>query len=308
MKSTMTKFGVPTHHRQLPLALTALAVIAALHSPLSLAFEPNQKIYGETYERTESVVAQQAQIVMFRGKDGGKDAAHVYIDGQLQSALMPGGYTVFCTPAGEHSVESYIGDAPLYTGKRNPQSYAQLSGGQTYVLEAPVGPNQSTPIVHTGQDAEQSLQGMRRQIHVISRAASVVPCQTETKLTLRSDVLFQFGKSGYNDLTAAGHAQLRQVVEEIKQRGSNVGAVEVVGHADPIGNAQANLLLSQRRAETVRQVLLEQGLQSQLVSASGRGSSESVVSCGRTASRANIACNAPNRRVELIIQGQQSRP
>lgn len=305
MKSTMTGIGVPKHKRQLPMALTALAVIASLHAPLSQAFSDNENIYGETYERTESVVANQAQIVMFRGHDSGKEAAHVYIDSQLQSALMPGGYTVFCTPAGEHSVESYIGDAPLYTGKRNPQSYAKLAGGQTYVLEAPVGAGQSTPIVHSGQDAEQKLQGLRRQIHVISRATSVVPCQTETKLTLRSDVLFKFGKSGYNDLTAEGHGQLRQVVDEIKQRGSNVGSVEVIGHADPIGKAQANQLLSQRRAETVRKVLLEQGIQSQLVHASGRGSSEPVVQCGRTRNAANIACNAPNRRVELIIQGQK---
>lgn len=288
--------------RQWSLTLAALAVMAAVHAPQSMAFELNQKIYGETYQRTESVIAQQAQIVMFRGHDDGKNAAHVYIDGQLHSALMPGGYTVFCTPAGEHSVESYIGDEPLYTGKRNPQSYAKFDGGRTYVLEAPVVANQSTPIVHSGQDAEQSLQGMRRQIHVISRAASVVPCQTQTKLSLRSDVLFKFGKSGYNDLTPEGHAQLRQVVEEINQKQENITSIEVVGHADPIGKAQANLRLSEQRAETVRAALLDSGVQSQLVHASGRGSSEPVVQCNSGARSQNIACNAPNRRVELIIQ------
>lgn len=292
--------------RQWPLALAALAVLTSFHAPLSLAAPGDRDIYAETYEKVESVVKQQAQIVMFRGKDGGKDAAHVYIDGQLQSALMPGGYTVFCTPAGEHSVESYIGDAPLYTGKRNPQSYAKLDGGQTYVLEAPVGQNQSTPIVHTGRDAEQSLQGMRRQIHVISRATSVVPCQTETKLTLRSDVLFPFGKGGYKDLTSEGRSQLRQAVADIKSKSEHVTGIAVVGHADPIGNARSNQRLSQQRAETVRKVLLEQGIQSQLVHASGHGSAEPVVQCGRTRNAANIACNAPNRRVELVIQGQQN--
>ncbi|MBD9517418.1 OmpA family protein [Pseudomonas sp. PDM22] len=269
------------------------------------AVAATKSIYGETYTREEHVIAQQAQIVMFRGNDGGKQAAHVYIDGQLQSALMPGGYTVFCTPAGEHSVESYIGDAPQYTGKRNPQSYAKLDGGQTYVLEAPVGANQSTPIVHTGKDAEQSLQGMRRQIHVISRAASVVPCQTQTKTTvgLRSDVLFKFGKSGYNDLTPEGHAQLRQVVQQIQGQGDAIQSIEVVGHADPIGKALANQRLSLQRAETVRRVLLEQGIRSELVQASGRGSSEPVVQCNSGSLKSRIACNEPNRRVELVIQG-----
>jgi OOP family OmpA-OmpF porin len=286
--------------RHWPLALAALAVLSSLHAPQALAFQLNESIYGESYQKTESVVAQQSQIVMYRGNDKGEQAAHVYIDGQLQSALMPGGYTVFCTPAGEHSVEAYIGDAPLYTGKRNPQSYAKLDGGQTYVLEAPL--TGSTPIVHTGKDAEQSLQGMRRQIHVISRAASVVPCQTETKLTLRSDVLFAFGKSGYKDLTPEGRAMLDQAVRDIQQKGAGVSSIEVIGHADPIGKAQANQLLSQRRAETVRKVLLEKGIQSRLVHASGRGSSEPVVQCDNSARKSRVACNAPNRRVELIIQ------
>ncbi|WP_447748715.1 OmpA family protein [Pseudomonas nicosulfuronedens] len=293
--------------RQWPLALAALAVLTSFHAPLSLAATGDRDIYAETYTKVESVVKQQAQIVMFRGKDSGKDAAHVYIDGQLQSALMPGGYTVFCTPAGEHSVESYIGDAPLYTGKRNPQSYAKLDGGQTYVLEAPVGPNQSTPIVHTGKDAEQSLQGLRRQIHVISRATSVIPCQTETKLSLRSDVLFKFGKGGYNDLTLEGHEQLRQVVQDISQQQGQIKRIEVIGHADPIGRAAANQRLSLQRAETIRKVLLEQGIASHLVQAVGRGSSEPVVSCGTKRNAANIACNAPNRRVELVIQGQEGQ-
>ena len=309
MKSTMTGIGVPKHKRQLHATLTALAVISGFHSPLGLAFEPNPKIYGEIYQKVGSVVPQQAQIVMFRGKDGGKDAAHVYIDGQLHSALMPGGYTLFCTPAGEHSLESYIGDAPGYTGKRNPQSYARLDGGQTYVLEAPVGTNQSTPIVHTGKDAEQSLEGLHRQIQVLSRASSVVPCKTETqsKLSLRSDMLFQFAKGGYDDLTPEGHDVLREVVEAIQQQRESIKGIEVVGHADPIGSSQTNMRLSRQRAETIRRVLLEQGLASNLVEVSARGSDEPVVQCDSGSRKELIACNAPNRRVELVIQGIASK-
>ncbi|KJK00331.1 hypothetical protein UB43_13740 [Pseudomonas sp. 21] len=276
------------------------ALVAAIGFA-SAAFAQNDSIYGESYTKVQSVIGSQTQIVMYRGLDNGKEAAHVYIDGELQSALMPGGYTAFCVPAGEHSVESYIGDAPLYTGKRNPQAFAKFSGGQTYVLEAPVAAGQSTPIVHTGKDADQSLQGLRKQIHVISRASSVTPCQTVTKLSLRSDVLFHFGKGGYNDLTGEGRAELDRVVQEIKQGQEQIKGIEVVGHADPIGKAAANQRLSQQRAETVRRVLLEQGIQSELVHASGRGSSEPIVNCGVTRTAANIACNAPNRRVELVI-------
>ncbi|MBB4863399.1 OOP family OmpA-OmpF porin [Pseudomonas nitritireducens] len=290
------------HSWRLAFAVLAAAVCVGLQTPESLAASSNRAIYGEPYQKVEAVAANQSQIVMFRGNDTGKEAAHVYIDGQLQSALMPGGYTTFCTPAGEHSLETYIGDAPLYTGKRNPQSYAKLSGGQTYVLEAPL--TGSTPIVHTGREAEQSLQGLRRQIHVISRASSVVPCQGETKLTLRSDVLFLFGKSGYKDLTPEGREMLNKAVQDIQQQ-PNVSSIDVVGHADSIGKAAANLRLSQQRAETIRRVLQEQGIQASLLHASGRGSSEPVVQCESGSRNARIACNAPNRRVEVIIQNGQ---
>ncbi|MDH0291115.1 OmpA family protein [Pseudomonas sp. GD04087] len=306
MTSITSPKGVAKANRQWPLALVTLAVLTSLHAPLSGATETNQSIYGETYQKVESVAPEQAQIVMYRGQDAGKEAAHIYLDGHLQSALMPGGYTVFCTPAGEHSLESFIGDAPLYVGKRKQATYAKLGGGQTYVLEAPVAAHQSIPIVHTGKDAQQSLQGLRRQVHVISRAPSVVPCQTETKLSLRSDVLFHFAKGGYNDLTAEGRSQLGQVVQEIQQQPGRISGIEVIGHADPIGKAQANQTLSQQRAETVRRVLLEQGVQSQLVHASGRGSSEPVVQCNSGSRSEKIACNAPNRRVELVIQGTQN--
>lgn len=286
--------------RSLRMAVS-LATLSGITVFSGLAFaEPAASIYGESYQKVESVISQQAQVVMYRGLDAGKEAAHVYIDGQLQSALMPGGYTRFCVPAGEHSLESYIGDAPQYAGKRNPQSYAKLDGGQTYVLEAPL--NGGTPIVHTGADAERSLQGMRRQIHVISRSASVVPCQTQTKLTLRSDVLFAFGKSRYQDLTVEGRAMLGQAVQDIKEKSSNISSIEVVGHADPIGSAEANQRLSLRRAQTIRTVLLEEGIDGQLVQASGRGSSEPVVQCDNSARNSRVSCNAPNRRVELIIK------
>ncbi|WP_315809275.1 OmpA family protein [Pseudomonas sp. C9-3] len=273
----------------------------------SAAFAQNDSIYGEAYQKLESVVPEQAQIVMFRGTDNDKQAAHVYLDGELQTALMPGGYTTFCVAAGEHSLEDYIGDAPQYRGKRNPRSFAKFQGGKTYVLEVPTGANQNTPIVHSGKEAQQSLQGLRRQIHVISRASSVLPCQTETKLSLRSDVLFDFGKGGYNDLTAEGRAQLNLIVRDIQQRQQGIQSIEVIGYADPLGQFAANQRLSQQRAETIRRMLLEQGIQSDLVNASGRGSAEPVVSCHEGSRRKQIACNAPNRRVELLIRGTQGK-
>jgi len=263
----------------------------------------NDSIFGGAYEAVTSVVPEQAQVVLYRAAGQGKQAFHVYVDSELQSALMPGGYTVFCVAPGRHSLETYLRDQPLYTGKRKPDTYAEFAGGKTYFLEAPADAAGHTPAAHPRTDAEQALKGLRLQTHVLNRASATQACKTNTKLTLRSDMLFKFGKSQYQDLTAQGHDELRNIVEKLALQPKAMDSIEVIGHADPIGKVAANQRLSQERASTVRNVLLELGIPAEKVHASGRGSSEPVVQCDSGSRQARIDCNAPNRRVELLIHG-----
>src|SRR3546814_7961159 len=55
--------------------------------------------------------------------------------------------------------------------------------------------------------------------------------------------------------------------------------VHVIGHSDRIGNADANVALSTRRANSVRDYLLEKGVPADRITAVGRGSVEPVVEC-----------------------------
>ncbi|QJP11486.1 OmpA family protein [Pseudomonas multiresinivorans] len=282
--------------------IAGLSVLVVALGFATDALAQNDSIYGNTYSPVGSVVPEQAQVVLYRALGEGREANHVYVDGELQSALMPGGYTVFCLAPGRHSLETYVGDAPQYAGKRNPSTYADFVGGKSYFLKTPAEGTAKVPAALTRVAAEQELQGLRQQTHVLNRASATVACATATKLSLRGDVLFKFGKGSYNDLTAQGHAELRKVAQQIGTQTGAIESIEVVGHADPIGNAQANQRLSLQRAESVRRVLLELGVQSDLVQASGRGSSEPVVQCNSGSRSKRIACNAPNRRVELMIR------
>jgi len=79
--------------------------------------------------------------------------------------------------------------------------------------------------------------------------------------------------------------------------------VQVNGYADRIGDDTANQWLSQRRAETVRNVLIAYGLPAEAVSAHGRGESQSLTDCSASLSRAAlVACLAPDRRVEIVAR------
>jgi OOP family OmpA-OmpF porin len=117
---------------------------------------------------------------------------------------------------------------------------------------------------------------------------------------LSADGLFAFGKSSLDDLSDAGRAQLDAFAASLLG-GAPYEIVHVIGHSDRIGNAAANLQLSNRRAESVRDYLVQKGVPAERITAVGRGSVEPVVECGEMAREALIECLAPNRRVEIRV-------
>jgi len=273
--------------------------------------EPRQ---GQIYRRAPAVSPDYAQIVFFRAagqSSSSNEAAHVYLNGELEGALMPDGYTRFCVKKGTHSVEAYIGDAPLYAGKADPRTEINVEGGGTYFLGVSEN-GTGEPVPFRRADAERLLKHSREQINIINRASAVVPCGDQpepvaanpVRFKLDTSVLFDFGQGQLSAMTAAGRNELKKIAEQIVARSPNtVLHVTVLGHADPIGSATYNLKLSEERARTVGDVLSQQGVPSGMIRTVGMGSAEPVVRCASTGDRAKrISCNAPNRRVEINVE------
>jgi OmpA family len=88
-----------------------------------------------------------------------------------------------------------------------------------------------------------------------------------------------------------------QVVAEAAQAYQQTGAaqVEVIGHTDTTGSAEYNLELSQRRADTVADELIRQGVPATDIATIGRGEEDLLVP---TADGVN---EPANRRVEIIV-------
>lgn len=80
--------------------------------------------------------------------------------------------------------------------------------------------------------------------------------------------------------------------------------IRLSGHADRLGPTHYNLELSRRRAETVRQYLLDKGLDGKLIQVEAKGESEPVKACKGGANPVTKECLAPNRRVEIEIIGK----
>ena len=120
-----------------------------------------------------------------------------------------------------------------------------------------------------------------------------------------SDVLFAFGKSNLRPEAAAA---LDATHTEIQNLGLANPAIQVNGYTDRIGKEAANLKLSQRRAETVANYLVSRGLDGSNMTAVGYGEANPVTgnTCDAVKGRkALIACLAPDRRVEIQVQGSK---
>ena len=89
----------------------------------------------------------------------------------------------------------------------------------------------------------------------------------------------------------------------IKQTPS-VQKITVSGHTDRIGNTSANQRLSEQRAEAVQRALANEGVPFSLIQSQGFGSQQPIVQCDQQNRNELITCLAPNRRVDIDVQGQ----
>ena len=113
----------------------------------------------------------------------------------------------------------------------------------------------------------------------------------------RYDVLFNFNRSDSNNIVE-GMSSIQKVVQLLKN--DNPQSVYVAGFADRIGNVAANKQISDRRAETVRNLLIQHGIPAQIIQMRGFGSTDQFKRCEGTAKSPElIKCLEENRRVEV---------
>ena len=112
-------------------------------------------------------------------------------------------------------------------------------------------------------------------------------------LTL-GDVFFS---SGQSDLKAEARGNLKPVLDFINRYPGKKVSIE--GHTDDRGADAQNLALSERRAGSVRDALVALGADAARFTVVGRGETSPLADNATTEGRAR------NRRVEVIVEGQQ---
>ena len=117
----------------------------------------------------------------------------------------------------------------------------------------------------------------------------LMPLEAGAKFELRN-VFFETGKF---DLKTTSYPELNYIVDILKNN-PNLNIL-VGGHTDNVGNVANNLTLSENRAKSVMNYLIEKGIAADRLSAKGYGSSKSIHPNDREEGRAK------NRRTEIEI-------
>jgi OmpA-OmpF porin, OOP family len=118
---------------------------------------------------------------------------------------------------------------------------------------------------------------------------------------LSIDTLFGFNEAV---LSPEGNSLLDRIADRIGR--AEYRNVDIVGHADRIGTVEYNQRLSERRAQAVRDYLVERGIDARRLSAEGAGSSRPVTApdqCRNMNRERLIQCLQPDRYAELKIDG-----
>ena len=149
------------------------------------------------------------------------------------------------------------------------------------------------------QKAEQDFAAEKKKAEEAAEAlAKIGTVKNEdrgTVLTLSGSVLFASGQSA---LLANARSKLDEVAIALKQAEGSQFVVE--GHTDSVGSDSFNQELSVRRAQSVRDYLVDRGVPADKIKAVGFGKTRPVTDNSTAEGRAN------NRRVELVIQKHET--
>ncbi len=176
---------------------------------------------------------------------------------------------------------------------------ALLGGGFGAVVGAAIAPNNTRGAIiggligagiggAVGNDLDRQEAALRQQLG--GSGVSIVNTGSQLIVTLPEAITFPVDSA---QLRSGFVRSLNALAANIQQYPNTT--IEVVGHTDSSGSAAHNQNLSERRASSVRAVLVNSGVSSGRIRAYGLGETQP------TASNATANGRQQNRRVEIFI-------
>jgi len=166
------------------------------------------------------------------------------------------------------------------------------AGEGDFLVSLPSGRNYALNVSKPGYlfySDNFSLAEIHKRTDPFLKDVPLSPIQIDEKVVLRN-VFFAFNSF---ELQPESQVELNKIFDFLKQNPSL--KIEISGHTDTIGNAQYNQILSENRARSVVDYLMQKGIKSDRLTFKGYGSSVSIGTNDTEEGRAT------NRRTELKI-------
>jgi len=152
----------------------------------------------------------------------------------------------------------------------------------------------NTVLSHPYDSAEVSINNTVAQEHL---DASAVKQHYQRLLSVQPGPPQQFilyFPSGTADLPPELNAELADILSIAAHRPG--GEIIVIGHTDRVGSLESNDALSLRRAQAVRDLIIQRGFDPKMIQAVGRGERELLVPTD------DEVAEPKNRRVEILVR------
>lgn len=248
--------------------------------------------------------ADKANIVVYRTADSVNGAAvNIYVNGEYLASLQDNAYTQqeLC-PNSQRLYSQFTGLDPAYREKAQLGVFFDLPANQISFFQLVERQGRPTLEPVSEQEAKAALASMPKQVNTLPRV-DAKPCELKTHYQLEASALFAFNSS--QQILASGQQEIAQIARQSLTQAQGIKRVEVIGYSDPMGRETYNRKLSLARAEKVKQLLAQNGLNPANIDAIGRGAENLLVAnCAQQYPQnrqKQQACNQPNRRVELVF-------
>lgn len=186
----------------------------------------------------------------------------------------------------------YEGDKIYFVGQTSKKTFSGISDAQgKFTIDLPSDQVYDIRIKSIGEEIEYNELGIPelKEGEELEDAVLVITYEAPKTYTL-SSIQFETSKSG---LKPESYAILDDIAEMMTLKPSM--KIQIGGHTDSDGDEVANLVLSQQRADAVKNYLIKKGISAKRIIALGFGETKPI------ADNSTAEGKAKNRRTEIKV-------
>jgi OOP family OmpA-OmpF porin len=235
-----------------------------------------QQPQGGAYVAVPSVSPEQARIVIYRN-DAAPHAgvASLYIDARYHASLQAKAFTVLCLPPAKHVLQAHQPDADEPTPQ--PRLPIVAFAGQSHYVRVVAQADAPPQLRRVAQpQAEADMAPLHQQMHTLSRVPQAKPCkqnstsasqQVPEVITHATELWFEDSQAQSKPVVDKKRIELDQLLDKLSSRQQHqmLHSIHIVGHGDQGLSTAKNEHLAKARAQTVREQLLAQGVDADII-------------------------------------------